>query len=87
VDEIKQEGSPLHVVKAYLPVAESFGLSSVLRGNTQGRAFPQCFFNHWEKISGMPYKDASADKIIRDIRKRKGLKLDLPLLEDFIDKL
>ncbi len=47
VDEIKQEGSPLHVVKAYLPVAESFGLSSVLRSNTQGRAFPQCFFDHW----------------------------------------
>lgn len=47
VDEIKQEGSPLHVVKAYLPVAESFGLSSFLRGNTQGRAFPQCIFDHW----------------------------------------
>lgn len=35
----------------------------------------------------MPYEDASADKIIRDIRKRKGLKLELPVLEDFIDKL
>ncbi len=55
VDETKQEGSPLHVIKAYLPVSESFGLSSVLRGNTQGRAFPQCIFHHWEKISGMPY--------------------------------
>ena len=47
IDEIKQEGSPLHVIKAYLPVAESFGLSSILRSNTQGRAFPQCFFDHW----------------------------------------
>lgn len=47
IDEIKQEGSPLHVVKAYLPVAESFGLTSVLRSNTQGRAFPQCIFDHW----------------------------------------
>lgn len=87
VDEIKQEGSPLHVVKAYLPVAESFGLSSTLRSNTQGRAFPQCFFDHWEKIAGMPYEDPKADDIVREIRKRKGLKLDLPVLQDFIDKL
>lgn len=55
VDEVKQEGSPLSVVKAYLPVSESFGLSSTLRGNTQGRAFPQCFFDHWERIAGMPF--------------------------------
>jgi elongation factor 2 len=47
IDEVKQEGSPLHVVKAYLPVSESFGLSSVLRQNTQGKAFPQCIFDHW----------------------------------------
>lgn len=47
IDEVKQEGSPLHIVKAYLPVSESFGLSSILRSNTQGRAFPQCFFDHW----------------------------------------
>lgn len=75
------------MVKAYLPVAESFGLSSVLRGNTQGKAFPQCIFDHWELISGMPYEDPKAYEIVKEIRKRKGLKLDLPLLEDFIDKL
>lgn len=70
-----------------MPVAESFGLSSVLRGNTQGRAFPQCIFDHWEQISGMPYEDPKANEIVMGIRKRKGLKIDLPTLEDFIDKL
>ncbi len=87
IDEIKQEGSPLHIIKAYLPVSESFGLTSILRSNTQGRAFPQCFFDHWEEISGMPFKDPKADEIIMTVRKRKGLKLELPILEDFIDKL
>lgn len=46
-EEMPVEGSPLTVVKAYLPVSESFGFTSVLRGNTQGKAFPQCFFDHW----------------------------------------
>jgi len=35
----------------------------------------------------MPYEDPKACEIVKDIRKRKGLKLDLPVLEDFIDKL
>jgi elongation factor 2 len=47
VEEIKLEGSPLHTVKAFLPVAESFGFSSILRENTQGMAFPQNIFDHW----------------------------------------
>jgi len=87
IDEVKQDCSPLHIVKAYLPVSESFGLSSVLRSNTQGKAFPNCVFDHWEKISGMPYEDVKADEIVRGIRKRKGLKLDLPILQDYVDKL
>lgn len=47
VEEIKIEGSPLHIVKSFLPASESFGFSSVLRQNTQGMAFPQTFFDHW----------------------------------------
>jgi len=35
----------------------------------------------------MPYTDPKADEIVRAIRKRKGLKQDLPTLADFIDKL
>lgn len=77
----------MHIVKAFLPVAESFGLSSVLRSNTQGRAFPQCFFDHWKAIPGIPLEDPRADEIVRNIRKRKGLKLEFPVIEDFIDKL
>lgn len=40
VEEIEVEGSPLQLVKAYLPVAESFGFTGALRQETQGKAFP-----------------------------------------------
>ena len=41
-------GTPLVMMKAYLPVAESFGFTQALRAATSGRAFPQCVFDHWE---------------------------------------
>jgi len=34
VEEIEVEGSPLQLVKAYLPVAESFGFTAALRQET-----------------------------------------------------
>ena len=34
------QGTPLLVVKAYLPVAESFGFTAHLRSFTSGQAFP-----------------------------------------------
>lgn len=77
----------LSIIKAYLPVAESYGFSGELRGNTQGKAFPQCIFSHWEKISGIPYQDHKADDLIIDIRKRKGMKEELPNCKDLLDKL
>jgi len=82
------EGTPLVMLKAYLPVAESFGFTQALRAATSGRAFPQCVFDHWEELGGDPF-DAStqAGKIVTDIRKRKGLKEGIPTLDNFIDKL
>ena len=77
----------MSLVKAYLPVAESHGFSSVLRGNTQGKAFPQCFFDHWERIPGMPFEDAKGTNLVMNIRKRKGLKEEIPDKKDLLDKL
>ncbi len=87
VEEVKLEGSPMHVVKAYLPVAESFGFASVLRENTQGMAFPQNFFDHWSVIKGLPYLDNKATELVLSIRKRKGMKEEMPTIEDYLDKL
>jgi elongation factor 2 len=46
----------------------------MLRGNTQGKAFPQCVFDHWEQIKGLPLVDQKAQELVLNIRKRKGLK-------------
>ena len=81
-------GTPLIIVKSYLPVAESFGFTQHLRELTSGRAFPQCVFDHWEQVSGDPTEAGSkAAALVENIRKRKGLKGGIPDLENFLDKL
>jgi len=81
-------GTPLVNMKAHLPVAESFGFTQALRAATSGRAFPQCVFDHWEELADDPMKpDSRAGILVATVRKRKGLKEEIPLLENFVDKL
>lgn len=47
-------GSPLYIIKAFLPVIESFGLETDLRTHSQGQAFCMSVFNHWQIVSGDP---------------------------------
>jgi len=70
-----------------LPVSESFGFTGMLRGNTQGKAFPQAVFDHWEVIKGLPLVDQKAQDLVLGIRKRKGLKDEMPKLEDYRDRM
>jgi elongation factor 2 len=67
-------------VKAYLPVSESFGFTGLLRGNTQGKAFPQNIFDHWSQVKGLAFEDPKITELVLSIRKRKGLKVELPKL-------
>ena len=53
-EEMQVMGTPMFVVKAYLPVNESFGFTADLRSNTGGQAFPQCVFDHWQVFPGDP---------------------------------
>jgi len=80
--------TPQMQVKAHLPVNESFGFTADLRSHTGGQAFPQCVFDHWQLMGGDPFDDASkpAD-IVKNTRKRKGLKEGIPALDNFFDKL
>merc|ERR1712194_827550 len=81
-------GTPLVNMKAYLPVAESFGFTQALRAATSGRAFPQCVFDHWEELGGDPLVATSmAGELVTSIRKRKGIKAEIPPLDNFVDKL
>jgi len=40
VEENPVEGTPMSILIAHIPVAESFGLTAHLRENTKGQAFP-----------------------------------------------
>jgi elongation factor 2 len=40
ISEEPVQGTPLVMIKSYLPVAESFGFTQALRAATSGRAFP-----------------------------------------------
>jgi elongation factor 2 len=81
-------GTPLCKVKAFVPVLESFGFTGLLRQNTGGQAFPQMIFSHWQEVNGNPFEgDNQAKTIVLDVRKRKGLKVELPDFNDYYDKL
>lgn len=81
-------GTPLVQVQAYLPVMESFGFTELLRKNTAGQAFPQMIFSHWNTVNGDPMVENSpANKIVLEVRKRKGLKVELPDFNDYYDKI
>merc|ERR1712136_439662 len=81
-------GTPMFMVKAYLPVMESFGFTSELRAATGGQAFPQCVFDHWQRLPGDPSDEASKPGIVvKETRARKGLKEGIPTLDNFLDKL
>jgi len=88
ISEEQRPGTPLYNVKAYLPVLESFGFTADLRSHTSGQAFPQCVFDHWQILQGDPFDSASkAYTAVMGVRKRKGLALEIPPLDKFLDKL
>lgn len=87
ISEEQRPGTPLYNVKAYLPVMESFGFTADLRSATSGQAFPQCVFDHWQVIQGDPLVPGKPQEIVLATRKRKGLALEIPPLDRFLDKL
>jgi len=88
IEESQVAGTPMFVVKAHLPVNESFGFTADLRQNTGGQAFPQCVFDHWQVLGGDPKENGTKTKqVLDDTRKRKGLKEGLPDLDQYLDKL
>lgn len=88
ISEERRQGTPLFNLKAYLPVLESFGFTADLRSHTQGQAFPQCVFDHWQVVQGDPIdKSTKAYQIAMATRKRKGLQDEIPPLDRFFDKL
>jgi elongation factor 2 len=68
------------IVKAEMPVAESFGIADELRSSTQGRAFWATQFSKWAPVS-----DSMQADIIKQIRERRGLSPTPPRAEEFYE--
>ncbi|KAF3082120.1 Elongation factor 2 [Orbilia oligospora] len=88
--EEQRPGTPLFTIKAYLPVRESFGFTTDLRAATSGQAFPQLVFDHWQAVELGNALDPLSNiftKVIQPARKRKGLKDNIPDVNEYYDKL
>ncbi|CAG8498929.1 10302_t:CDS:10 [Scutellospora calospora] len=98
--DIPKAGSPLYTVKAYIPVIEANGFETDLRTHTQGQAFCQQMFDHWQIVPGdpldksivlRPLEPSPAQHLARDFmvktRRRKGLSEDVSVNKFFDDPL
>jgi len=88
-NEEQRPGTPLFTIKAYLPVMESFGFNADLRSHTSGQAFPQSVFDHWQILPGGSPIDGTSKvgQVVQEMRKRKGIKVEVPGVENYYDKL
>ncbi|KAJ3104601.1 hypothetical protein HDU96_008865 [Phlyctochytrium bullatum] len=100
VQDLPKPGSPLYSVKAYIPVIDSFGFETDLRTHTQGQAFCQQVFHHWQVVPGdpldksivlRPLEPSPAQHLARDFmiktRRRKGLSEDVVVTKFFDDPM
>ena len=76
--EIKEE-SGAGVILTKIPVSETFGLDAALKSVTSGRAFYSIVDVIYEEIPKELFEST-----VKSIRKRKGLKEEIPKPEDFI---
>jgi len=76
-----EQKGPINNIVGYIPVRQTFGLAAEMRSATSGHAFWQSTLDHWEKIPA-----STAYLIIQEIRKRRGLPLEIPAANEFIDK-
>ncbi|CAG8607055.1 8109_t:CDS:10 [Paraglomus brasilianum] len=98
--DIPKAGSPLYTVKAYVPVIDANGFETDLRTHTQGQAFSQQMFDHWQIVPGdpldktivlRPLEPSPAPHLARDFmvktRRRKGLSENVSPSKFFDDPL
>ncbi|NYT04843.1 MAG: elongation factor EF-2 [Methanomicrobiales archaeon] len=78
VIDMQSEGDTITVV-GKAPVAELFGFAGDIRSATEGRAMWSTEFAGFETVPAGMLAD-----VVRDIRKRKGLKEQLPKPDDYL---
>eukprot|EP01134_Creolimax_fragrantissima_P006103 CFRG6103T1 len=100
VQDAPKPGSPLYMIKAYIPCMDSFGFETDLRTYTQGQAFCLSVFDHWQLVPGdpldksiliRPLEPQGASALARDFmiktRRRKGLSEDVSINKFFDDPM
>lgn len=100
LQDIPNAGTPLYTIKALLPCIESFGFETDLRTHTQGQAFCQMNFDHWQVVPGdpldqtiqlVPLVPAPAPHLARDFmiktRRRKGLSENVSVVKYFDESM
>lgn len=78
--DMQQKGAS-SIIIGEIPASETFTLSEAMRGQTAGRATWNTSFKEWTEVPKSMLASAVAD-----IRKRKGLAPDPPVVSEFIDK-
>jgi len=69
------------ILKALLPVANSFGLAAELRSETEGRAIWGTQFDKFERLPR-----ELQNQVVQETRKRKGLKPEPPRPEEYMEQ-
>eukprot|EP00249_Psilotum_nudum_P021920 c28300_g1_i1 orf=129-3110(+) len=98
--DVPKPGTPAYIVKAFLPVIESFGFETDLRYHTQGQAFCLSVFDHWSIVPGdpldksvllRPLEPAPVQHLAREFmvktRRRKGMSEDVSINKFFDDPM
>lgn len=98
--DVPKPGTPIFLVKAYLPVVEASGFETDLRYTTQGQAFCQSVFDHWQVVPGdpldksvvlRPLEPAPVGALAREFmvktRRRKGMSDDVSINRFFDDPM
>ena len=80
VIDMAQKGA-VSIVTGEIPASETFTLSEEMRGQTAGKAMWNSHFKMWAEVP-----KSRLDVAVADIRKRKGLAPNPPVISDFIDK-
>jgi elongation factor 2 len=79
LDIQQDERGEVVTLLAKMPVAETFGLANDFRSATQGRAVWYLEFAGYEKLA-----PDLQNKIVPQIRERKGEKKEIPVPQDFM---
>jgi U5 small nuclear ribonucleoprotein component len=100
VSDKPHAGSPLHIIKAYIPCMDSFGFETDLRTHTHGQAMCLSTFDHWAVVPGNPLDSSIQLKplepsppahLARDFmiktRRRKGLSEEIAISKFFDEEL